>query len=53
MVTAGVSHLFVDTNILVFPTDSGSPFQSTAETEIEQWRKQGTELYISIQVLRE
>jgi len=52
-VTPGVSHLFVDTNILVFATDAGSPFQSAAETELEQWRKQGTDLYISVQILRE
>ena len=53
MVTPGVSHLFVDTNILVFATDAGSPFVSAAEAELEQWRKQGTDLYISVQVLRE
>jgi predicted nucleic acid-binding protein len=53
MVTPGVSHLFVDTNILVFATDASSPFESAAETELEQWRKQGTDLYISVQVLRE
>jgi predicted nucleic acid-binding protein len=53
MVTPGVSHLFVDTNILVFATDARSSFASAAETELEQWRKQGTELYISVQVLRE
>jgi predicted nucleic acid-binding protein len=53
MVTPGVSHLFVDTNILVFATDADSPFQSAAETELEQWRKQGTHLYIGVQVLRE
>jgi predicted nucleic acid-binding protein len=53
MVTPGVNHLFVDTNILVFATDAASPFQSSAETELEQWRKQGTDLYISVQVLRE
>jgi len=53
MVTPGVSHLFVDTNILVFATDAASPFQSAAETELEQWRKQGINLYISVQVLRE
>ena len=33
MVTAGVSRLFVDTNISVFATDAGSPFQSAAETD--------------------
>ena len=53
MVTPGVSHLFVDTNILVFATNAGSPFESAAETELEQWRRQGTYLYISVQVLRE
>ena len=53
MVTPGVSHLFVDTNILVFATDANSPLESAAEAELEQWRKQGTDLYISVQVLRE
>ena len=53
MVTPGVRHLFVDTNILVFATDANSPFGSAAETELEQWRQQGTRLYISVQVLRE
>src|SRR5271170_7909823 len=53
MVTPGVSHLFVDTNILVFATDANSPLESAAEAELEQWRKQGTDLYISVQVLRD
>jgi predicted nucleic acid-binding protein len=53
MVIPGVSHLFVDTNILVFATDASSPFESAAETELGEWRKQGTDLYISVQVLRE
>lgn len=53
MAIPGVSHLFVDTNILVFATDAASPFQSAAETALEEWRKQGTELYVSVQVLRE
>jgi predicted nucleic acid-binding protein len=38
---------------LVFATDAASPFQSAAETALEEWRKQGTELYVSVQVLRE
>ena len=53
MVTPGVNHLFVDTNILICGTDASSPLASAAETELEQWRQQGTELYISVQVLRE
>jgi predicted nucleic acid-binding protein len=53
MVTPDVSRLFVDTNILVFATDADSPWESAAATELEQWRKQGTELCISVQVLRE
>jgi len=39
MAIPGVSHLFVDTNILVFATDAASPFQSAAETALEEWRK--------------
>ena len=38
MAIPGVSHLFVDTNILVFATDSASPFQSAAESALEEWR---------------
>ena len=47
MAIPGVSHLFVDTNVLVFATDAASPFQSAAETALEEWRKQGTELTLA------
>jgi predicted nucleic acid-binding protein len=53
MAIPGVSRLFVDTNILVFATDAASPLQSAAETALEEWRKQGAELCVSVQVLRE
>ncbi len=53
MATPGVDRLFVDTNILVYATDADSPWQPVAENELEEWRRQGTELHISVQVLRE
>ena len=49
----GVNRWFVDTNILVFATNADSPFQSDAEQALNQCRKQGAELYISTQILRE
>ncbi|MBI2927002.1 MAG: PIN domain-containing protein [Verrucomicrobia bacterium] len=53
MATPGVERLFVDTNILVYATDADSPWHSAAENELEAWRRQGTEMHISVQVLRE
>ena len=53
MATPGVKRLFVDTNILVFATSADSPWQSAAESALEEWRQQGTELCLSVQVLRE
>lgn len=53
MATTGVSHLFVDTNILVYATDAHSPWQGAATNALEDWRRAGTQLCLSVQVLRE
>lgn len=53
MATPGVERVLVDTNVLVYATDADSPWQSTAESALEEWRRQGTELYVTVQVLRE
>lgn len=53
MVTTGVDRLLVDTNILVYATNEDSPWQSVAEQALADWRGEGTQLCVSVQVLRE
>ncbi len=53
MATTGVDRLFVDTNILVYATNEDSPWQAIAEQTLETWRGGGTQLCVSVQVLRE
>lgn len=53
MATPGVSRLFVDTNILVYATNADSPWQGLAENTLNRWRSEGTQLCLSVQVLRE
>lgn len=53
MATTGVDRLFVDTNILVYATNEDSPWQASAEQTLETWRGGGTQLCVSVQVLRE
>jgi predicted nucleic acid-binding protein len=53
MATPGVSRLFVDTNLLIYATSADSPWQSVAERELNDWRASGTQLVLSVQVLRE
>ncbi|MSU61306.1 MAG: PIN domain-containing protein [Pedosphaera sp.] len=53
MATTGVRHLFVDTNVLVYATDANSPWQGAATSALEGWRRAGTQLCLSVQVLRE
>ena len=43
----------IDTNILVYATDSNSPWQAAATSVMEDWRRAGTQLCLSVQVLRE
>jgi predicted nucleic acid-binding protein len=53
MATTGVDRLFVDTIILVYATNEDSPWQSVAEQTLEEWRREGKQLCVSVQVLRE
>ena len=48
-----VDAVFVDTNILIYATDPRSPFQQAAFDRLEAARRQGIELIISPQILRE
>jgi predicted nucleic acid-binding protein len=48
-----VSRLFVDTNILVYYTNTVSTFNQVAVNALETARQQGKELIISPQILRE
>jgi len=52
-VTTGVRELFVDTNVLIFATNSLSPWQRAAEGALMGARQQGVELVLSPQILRE
>jgi predicted nucleic acid-binding protein len=53
MMMTGVSRLFVDTNVLMYATDSQSPWHARATEVLTQARQQGLTLVISPQVLRE
>jgi predicted nucleic acid-binding protein len=44
---------FVDTNVLVYATDLGSPWYHTATEILNRARQEGIELVISSQILRE
>ncbi|MCI5150221.1 MAG: PIN domain-containing protein [Candidatus Electrothrix sp. MAN1_4] len=45
--------VFVDTNILIYASNSESPFHQFARDAIERLEKESAELFISRQVLRE
>jgi len=49
----GVSHFFSGYEHPGVRHRHRLPFQSAAETALEEWRKQGKELYVSVQMLRE
>jgi predicted nucleic acid-binding protein len=49
----GVNHLFVDTNILIFATNSVSPWHQAAVDALQGARGRGVELVVSPQILRE
>ena len=53
MTMQGVKHLFVDTNILIFATNSASPWHQAAMDALQAARRQGVELVVSPQILRE
>ena len=51
--TPDANQLFVDTNILIFATNTASPWHTTAYTALQTARSQDVELTISPQVIRE
>ena len=53
MTMQGVKHLFVDTNILIYATNSASPWHQAAMDALQAARRQGVELVVSPQILRE
>jgi predicted nucleic acid-binding protein len=53
MVTTAVSPVFVDTNVLVYARDTGSPWHTDAVTTLDRLTNGGVELWASRQVLRE
>jgi predicted nucleic acid-binding protein len=53
MTTTGGDSLFLDTNVLIFATDSRSPLQPIAEGALQRNRIAGTWVVVSPQVLRE
>jgi len=53
MTTTGAEPLFLDTNVLIYATDRGSPLQSVAAGALHDARDAGVPLVVSPQVLRE
>ncbi len=53
MALTGVSTLFVDTNILVYATNSFSPWHLLATERLQEHRRYGVDLVISTQIVRE
>ena len=53
MTTGGGDPLFVDTNILVYSSESRAPLHTIAVQTLETYYNTGTQLWISRQILRE
>lgn len=53
MVTTAGDPVFVDTNILIYAAITSSPFYAPAFAQLDGFRRSGTELWISRQILRE
>jgi predicted nucleic acid-binding protein len=53
MMITGVKKLFVDTNILIFATNSASPWHQLARDALQEARRMNVELTVSPQILRE
>lgn len=53
MTLTGVKRLFVDTNVLIFATNSASPWHLPASIILQEARRLGVELIVSPQVIRE
>ncbi|GAA6622486.1 type II toxin-antitoxin system VapC family toxin [Scytonema sp. NUACC26] len=53
MMMTGFKKIFVDTNVLIFATNSVSPWHLAATETLQTMRETGIELFVSPQVLRE
>lgn len=53
MTITGVSQVFVDTNVLIYATNSASSWYQLADQTLHDAHRQGIELVISPQILRE
>jgi predicted nucleic acid-binding protein len=53
MMTTDVKILFIDTNVLIYATNSSSPWHNLAQAALHQARNHNIELVVSPQVLRE
>jgi predicted nucleic acid-binding protein len=53
MMITGVKKLFVDTNVLIFATNSASPWHQLARDTLQEARRLNVELTVSPQILRE
>jgi predicted nucleic acid-binding protein len=53
MVTGAGDPLFLDTNILVYSSESRAPFHTVAIQTLQEYYRLGTELWVSRQVLRQ
>jgi predicted nucleic acid-binding protein len=53
MMMTGFRKVFLDTNVLIFATNSGSPWHLAATEFLQNLREVGVELFVSPQVLRE
>ncbi len=53
MMMTGFRELFIDTNVLIFCTNSLSPWHLAATQTLQTVREAGIELFVSPQVLRE
>jgi predicted nucleic acid-binding protein len=53
MTLTDVKKLFVDTNVLIFATNSASPWHLAVSDTLQEARRSGIELIISPQVIRE
>jgi predicted nucleic acid-binding protein len=53
MMMTDVKEIFSDTNILIYATNTQSPWQSIAKQALQKTRTQNIELIVSTQILRE
>jgi predicted nucleic acid-binding protein len=53
MVMMGVSTMFVDTNVLIYATNTVAPWYKIANIYLDEARNEGVDLVISPQIIRE